>query len=56
MPFRQNNFKTRQAWNVLEDQEIYIGLIMAILEQKAGISTLCSTHTDVNIISIRRVG
>ena len=56
MPFRPNNFESRQAWNVLEDQEIYIGLIMAILEQKAGISTVCSTQTDVNIISIRDVG
>ena len=27
-----------------------------ILEQKAGISTQCSTHADVNIISILRVG
>ena len=56
MPFILNKFVTRQTWNVLEDQEIYIGLIILILEQKAGISTLCSTHTDVNIISIRRVG
>ena len=34
MPFILNNFGTRQTWNVLEDQEIFIGLIMMIFRTK----------------------